>query len=209
LTIHFEIRPLVIFVTMIIAFITKSSAQNNDSRSFQYFGFQAGVNISNMNFNAGEPPPSITSESAWKTGLTFGIQLRIPIFKKILVQPEYSFCERNGSDKSLAINYSMDYFSLPLLIVYQLTPRISLLGGPQFEILIDARSYENGNSNNITHDMEERGIGIMGGLEFSLFRSIFLSTRYLQGLNHVGLRNGPITKEYKYQSVMLSAGIKF
>jgi hypothetical protein len=84
-----------------------------------------------------------------------------------------------------------------------------VLAGPQFEILIDARANEQNTNTNITHDMEERGIGIIGGFEFVVYKSFFLSARYLQGLNHVGLRLGSAVKEYKYQSFILSAGIRF
>ncbi len=162
-----------------------------------------------MNFNAGEPPPEIKSESSWKAGFTIGMQLRVPLINKLILQPEYSFNERNGSDKSMSIDYSIDYFSLPVLLGYRISSQFSLIGGPQFEILIDARENVNGTNINITHNIEERGIGILGGLEFTVIKSAFLSVRYLQGLNHIGLRQGTVEKEYKYQSFTLSAGIRF
>ncbi|HEY8733586.1 MAG TPA: hypothetical protein VIL90_03405, partial [Puia sp.] len=68
---------------------------------------------------------------------------------------------------------------------------------------------ENGVNTNITHDVEERGIGLIGGLEFTILKSIFLSARYMQGLNHVGIGQRSYTKEFKYQVVNFTAGIRF
>ena len=189
--------------------IGKTDAQITEELPIERFGFQAGVNISNMNFNEGEPAPSVNIPSSWKAGFTFGFQLRVPLAKKLLLQPEYSFSEKNGTDKSTGIDYTMDYFSLPILLCYQIFPRFNLVAGPQFEILINARSTENGVHTNITHDVEERGIGIIGGVEFALIKSLFLSAKYLQGLNHVGIGQRSDVKEFKYQSVYLTAGVRF
>jgi hypothetical protein len=203
-----KLKYFAFFLLTILHFPGKLVAQQNE-KPFPRFGFQVGVNISNMNFNAGEPPPLVKADPSWKAGFTIGMQIRIPLTSKLILQPEYAFNERNGSDVSQAINYSIDYFSLPVLLVYQISPGINMLAGPQFEILIDARANEQNTNTNITHNTEERGIGFIGGFEFVVYKGFFLSARYLQGLNHVGLRQGSVEKEYKYQSFILSAGIRF
>jgi Outer membrane protein beta-barrel domain len=198
-----------LLLLLIIVTTGELNAQMSKDSSHEHFGFQAGINISNMNFNAGEPPPEVHADPSWKTGFTFGLQLRVPLSKKWILQPEYSFSQRNGSDRSIETSYMLNFFSLPILLNYQASPRFNLIAGPQFEILIDASSAENGMKTNITHDVEERGIGITGGLEFIVIKSFFLSAKYLQGLNHVGIGQRSNTKEFKYQSLMFTAGIRF
>lgn len=198
----------VLFTIALLFCISESFAQSTDS-SFKRFGFQIGVNLSNMNFNEGEPPPAVHANSSWQTGFTFGFQLKVPLAKKWMLQPEYSYSQRNGSDQTVSTTYEIDYFSLPLLINYQLSPRFNILAGPQFEITINASSASNGKNNNITHDVEERGIGMVGGLELTIAKSFFLSARYLQGLNHVGIGQRSDVKEFKYQSFIFTAGIRF
>jgi hypothetical protein len=200
--------PVLLFFAILVC-NQKADAQGKTDSEIERFGFLAGVNISNMNFNQGEPPPDIPAASSWKTGFMCGLQLRVPLNKKFLLQPEYLYSQRNGSDKSLAINYTINYFSLPVLLSYQVFPRFNFVAGPQFEITIDASSSENGVTTNITHDVEERGIGLVGGLEFTIPKSIFLSARFMQGLNHVGIGQRSNTKEFKYQVVNLAAGIRF
>src|SRR5450432_1245744 len=206
---NYPIRHFVFLCIMSFAFMSKTAAQITDEPPIERFGFQAGVNISNMNFNEGEPTPSVNIPSSWKTGFTFGFQVRIPLLEKLLLQPEYSFSEKSGADKSLGIDYTIDYFSLPVLLSYQLFPQFNIISGPQLEILVSAGSTENGIHSNITHDVEERGIGVIGGVEFTVINSFFLSARYLQGLNHVGIGQRSDVKEFKYQSVFITAGIRF
>jgi Outer membrane protein beta-barrel domain len=201
-------RSYFILSTCLLLSLCKSSAQYSVS-SFKRFGFQIGINLTNMNFNAGEPPPALHANPSWQTGFTIGFQLKVPLATKWILQPEYSFCERNGSDQTIQATYVIDYFSLPILLNYQLSPRFNLLAGPQFEITTDASSTVNGDKNNITHDVEERGIGVVCGLEFTVIKSLFISPRYFQGLNHVGIGQRSDTKEFKYQSFMLTAGIRF
>ena len=117
-------------ICLILLFCTSGSfAQSKDS-TFQRFGFQIGVNLSNMNFNEGEPPPAVPANASWQAGFTFGFQLKVPLAKKWILQPEYSFSQRNGSDQAISTNYKIDYFSLPVLIAYQLSPRFNILAGP-------------------------------------------------------------------------------
>lgn len=198
----------IVFLAIIL--IPGKMAAQSVEKPFLRFGFQAGINLSNMNFNAGEPPPQVKAEPSWKAGFSVGLQLRFLLTSKLILQPEYAFNERNSSDKGQATDYSIDYFSLPVLLVYQVSPRLGILGGPQFEILVDAREKDTNGETNVTHSIEERGIGIVGGLEFAVYKDFFVSARYLQGLNHVGLRQGTSDqKEFKYQSFILTAGIRF
>lgn len=186
----------------------KTSAQSVDS-TFKRFGFQIGMNLSNMNFNAVDPAPAVKSNASWQTGITFGFQLKVPLAKKLLLQPEYSFSQRNGSDLSIPAGYTINYFSLPVLLNYQLSRRFYILAGPQFEITTSATTTTNGETTTITHNVEERGIGVAGGLEFTLIKSVFIAARYYQGLNHVGLYQRTNVKEFEYQSFIFTAGIRF
>jgi hypothetical protein len=196
---------------LIISFVCFgiANAQTISVPPFKRFGFQAGLNTANMNFNLGVPAPAGHAAASWKTGISFGLLLRIPLAKNLFLQPEYAFNQRRGADKSIGVDYDLDYLSMPVLLNYSVSSRISLLAGPQLELLIDARSTGNGSSSNITHDVEERSIGVLAGLEVQIIKSFFLSARYLQGLNHIGIGQRSVVKEFKYQSVNLTAGIRF
>jgi hypothetical protein len=190
-------------------FLANTSAQTKADPSGKQFGFEAGINITNMNFNLGEPAPAVHEKPAWKTDLSFGFLIRIPLAKRLLLQPEYFFSQRKSADNSLQTNYTFNYLSLPVLLNFQLLPWISLIAGPQIEILLNAQSENLGVAKNITHDVEERSIGINGGFEIEITGPFFLYAGYLQGLNHIGIGQRFDVKEFKYQSFMLTGGVRF
>jgi Outer membrane protein beta-barrel domain len=199
-----------LFISM-LAFICciPLTAQQTKDTFFKRFTFYAGADISNMNFNKGEPTPTMHIASAWKTGITLGFLMRVPLAKNFFLQPEYSYIQRNGADKSLTINYSLNYLSMPVLLNYKITPAIALVAGPQLELLIDAKSNTSAGSTSITHDTEERSIAATAGVEVEIKKLFIISARYLQGLNHIGIGQRSNTKEFKYQAVSLTAGVRF
>jgi hypothetical protein len=201
------IRAFLFFTVFISS--NSLSAQESRNPSFKRFGVQAGLNIAAMNFNLGRPAPAAHEKLSWKPGITFGFLLRVPLAKKLFLQPEYSFTQRNGKDENLGKAYRLNYFSLPVLLIYKIAPAFSVMAGPRAEILINARSATSGESSNITHDVEERGIGITAGLEAGIINNIFLSARYFRGLNHIGIGQRSDTKEFKYEAISFTAGIRF
>jgi hypothetical protein len=184
-------------------------AQPEEPSSFKRFAFQAGAAVSDMNFNKGYMATPVHYAAAWKPGITLGFLLRVPLAKNFFLQPEYAYIQRKSADKNLAIDYSLDYFSMPILLNYKIIPAISILAGPQLELLVNAKSVNNGTSTNITHDTEERSIAVTAGAEVEIKKIFIFSVRYLQGLNHVGIGQRSDVKEFKYQAVNVTVGVRF
>jgi len=200
---------LVIFA---VFFAVGLNAQQPDDTPFKRFGFQAGANFSNMDFNKGSPAPAVPVPSAWKAGLSIGFLMRVPLDKDKhwLLQPEYSYTQRNGSDKSISTSYQLDYITMPVLLHYEINSLLSVYAGPQAELLIHGSANANGVKSNITHDTEERSIAAIGGLECRFAKSFFLSARYMHGFNHIGIaQRSANTKEFKYESINMTVGVSF
>ena len=194
-------------VTLICSY--KSNAQDFTNDSYKRFGFIAGMNISDMNFNKGVPRPSIPVSATWKSGITIGFLLHIPLSENLFIQPGYSYTQRSGADKSKGINYSIGYLSMPVLLKYKISSRFAFVAGPQAELTIYSNADSNGVKSNITHDVEERSIGVTAGFDIHLINSFFISARYMQGLNHIGIGQRSNVKEFKYEVVDISIGIGF
>jgi len=199
---------LLLFIILSGCFL-HSAAQISTDASYKRFGFMAGINLSNMNFNRGFPRPSAPLASAWKSGIMISFLVKVPLAKNLFLQPQYSYIQRRGADKSLETSYVVDYFSLPALLSYKISPHFSLLAGPQAEILIHAKATNNGITNTITHNVEERSIGALAGIEFRLSQNFFLTAHYMKGLNHIGIGQRQDVKEFQYDGVDLMAGIEF
>jgi opacity protein-like surface antigen len=172
------------------------------------FGLRLGLNQSNTNFNMGEPKPVVPVDTKWKTGFVVGALVEVGLGEHLAIQQEYLYSQQSGEIRNGA-RYDMQYLSLPLLLKYRLVPRVAVVAGPQFDLMIKAQQELNGQTTNITHDTEERGIGATAGLEVTIWRNLGLSARYLQGLNHVGIGQRSTVQEFKWQSVQVAAEIRF
>lgn len=174
-----------------------------------YFGASVGGNLSTMNFNKGYPRPPSPVENNWKAGFTAGLLLGIMLNEKIALQQEYLWSRMQSKETSSETDYVFDYLSLPVMLQYTVFPRVSLLAGPQFDLLIQAKERVNSQAVNTTHDTEERSIGATAGIGVRLLDNLSLNARYTHGLNHINLKASLGLQEFKFQSVQVSVAAVF
>jgi opacity protein-like surface antigen len=172
------------------------------------FGLRLGLNYSTTNFNMGEPKPVVPVDTKWKPGFVVGALVEVGLSEHLALQQEYLYSQQSGEVKGGA-RYKMQYLSLPLLLKYRIIPRLAVVAGPQFDLMLKAQQEVAGQTTNITHDTEERGFSATAGLEVNIWRSLSLSARYLQGLNHVGIGQRSAVQEFKWQSVQVAAEVRF
>jgi hypothetical protein len=99
---------------------------------------------------------------------------------------------------------------MPVLLKYEpAAAKIAVEAGPQIDLLINANKDIGGISSNITHDTEERNLGIVAGLEFKVSKELRINARYMHGLNHVGIGQRSNVKEFKYEQLTISASAIF
>jgi hypothetical protein len=173
------------------------------------FGVKLGANYSNTNFNQGSPKLPTPVEMTWQVGFVAGFLVQIALPHRLALQQEYLFAQVSGKISKEDTQYTLRYLSLPLLLKYTLVPRLTIVAGPQFDLLIQAQQKVGGHTTGITHDTEERGISATAGVEISLLKSLSFNVRYLQGLNHIGVGQRSAVREFKLQSVQLSLDTRF
>ena len=167
-------------------------------------GFKAGLNLSNFNFNKGFPPPATPIESSWKTGFMAGFLLQVPFGNRLSIQQEYLYTQIGGADESIGTTYKLTYASFPMLFKVKLIRALSLMAGPQFDILLQAKKNEGGSSIDIINDIEERNIGATAGLEILLWNNLSTSARYMHGINHVVMGKWSSPKEFKHEWLQIA-----
>lgn len=166
-------------------------------------GLKFSLNISNTNFNKGRPKPAIPVETSWKTGFSGGVFLNIPLISSLSLQQEYLYTYLRSELKSDKVEYHLSYISLPILLNLKIKSRVSVVVGPQVDVLIQAKHHFNGQSSNIIHEVEERQIGVSAGASFKLSKSLHLGAKFIHGINHVGIRQTGNTKEFKLEQVQV------
>lgn len=188
---------------------TVAFTQSSTDPSFKRFGFRSGANYSHINFAKGVPPPVVPIDTKWVAGINIGFFMVVPITDKLFFQSEYAFAQMGGEEKTSGTVYKMNYLSLPLFIKYQLQEKFSVMAGPQFDLLVKAKETTGGSTTDITHDTEERSIGITGGIEYRITNAVSVCARYMHGFNHIGLGQRSNIQEFKYEMMQLTAAIHF
>jgi outer membrane protein with beta-barrel domain len=183
------------------------TAQFSDEPSLKRFGFRAGINLSHMNFSKGSPPVNI--ETSWGSEMCFGFLMVLPLSDKFSFQPEYLYSQMGSKIKNSDTAFKLNYLSLPVFLKFQLIEKLSLMAGPQFDILINAKKTITGQSFNITHDTEERSLGIAAAMEYEIIESLSVCARYMNGFNHIGIGQRSDIQEFKYGLLQLTACVKF
>lgn len=168
------------------------------------FGGKLGLTHSYMNFNKGYPPSATPISGSWGTGVVFGGFLQVSLSKNIFLQPEYLFQTTSSKRDDPATTFHLTYLSFPIILKYSPTKRLNILLGPQFDLLLHAKQKKDATTN-ITHDTEERNIGVSGGAEFFLLKNFSVGARYTSGLNDIGTGQRSSVLEYKSQQVILTA----
>ncbi len=187
----------------------QTSQEVIEARKAVRFGFKLGINYANMNFNKGYPRPAVEVEPSWQPGFLLGFLLEVPLPYKFSLQQEYLYAQVNGENSSSNAQYNHRYLSLPLLLKYRIMPKVILMAGPQFELLIAAEEERNGQTTNTTHGTEERSISITGGIGFQAWKQVSFNARFMHGFNHIGLTQRTVAQEFKYESLQLTADFNF
>lgn len=198
-------HSLLVFSLSILSISLNAQSFNNSPVGF---GFKAGANISNMNFNKGYPRPAETVSASWKPGFTAGLFMEVPVFSNFYIQPEYLYSYIQGEHATLGETYAMHYLSLPVALKYKFGERFSVMAGPQFDILLKA-SKTPGTESDITHDTEERNIAALAGIEYKFFDFLSLNARYIHGINHIGIGQRSAVKEFKFEMAQLTVAVTF
>lgn len=172
------------------------------------FGVKISGGISNMNFNKGFPKPASPVNASCNASIGGGGLLEVLIYKKLYLQQEYLYVDLGGEPKEQGLKYRLGYLSLPVLFRYQLNRNVAFLAGSQFDLLLYAKERHEGNLTNIIHETEERNIGLVAGLEYKLKEFLYLDARFMHGFNYISIKYGAASREFKWESLQLSAIIR-
>ncbi|QMU28088.1 porin family protein [Adhaeribacter radiodurans] len=200
---------ILFFCVIYFKVVAQTNTEVNPVRHAVHYGFKFGLNYSNMNFNKGYPTPTTPVASSWRPGFLLGFLLEVPLPYNFSLQQEYLYSQTNGEHQSLNTKYNHSYLSLPLMLKYRILPKVVIMVGPQFELLIAAKEETNGQTINTTHETEERSIGLSGGLGFRVSKFLSFNARFMHGFNHIGITQRTNALEYKYESVQITTDFRF
>lgn len=195
-----------VFLFLITTILTFGQDVTNADAVFHRFGTRIGANVSHINFAKGAPPSDI--RTTWEPGVVVGVYIAVPLTKKLSLQPEYLFSQMNSAIDENDFLFKLSYLSMPIFLKYKVTQKLVLMAGPQFDLLINARSNSN-SKQDLTHDIEERNIAATIGMEFALWKTLAIGGRYMHGINHIAFRQSGVVREFKFEMVQISGSFSF
>lgn len=171
-------------------------------------GIVAGANFSKMDFSKGVPPPPTPMPTSYKPGVRIGFYTDMKLLDRLSLRNEYVFSQVQNEVESTKKRYTLNYVSLPVLAEFRASEKLFLLAGPELGFLINAKQKTSGTTDNITHDTEERSIGIVGGAGYAITSHIVVHVRYQLGMNHIGIGQRSDVTEFKLSQfqVLLQVG---
>lgn len=118
-------------------------------------------------------------------GFHFGGLTKIPLTTTLDLQPEILYSTRGVvlPEYFFPFDLSIDlgYLSIPVLINYKPSQKLSLQLGPEFNALLVAKIESIGESRS-TEPYEKIELGLAGGFAFELFKNFNFSGRYIYGI---------------------------
>jgi hypothetical protein len=196
-----------IFLIILLGFNPQCFSQK-DNQNVR-FGIRAGVNLSHLNFSKGSSPPENPVITNWQPGIMIGLVVVVPIIENIYFQPEYLFSQMGGKMEEEDKVYQINYLSLPAFFRWKFFDEFSLLAGPQFDLLINAKEKSGNIESSIENEIEHRSIFFSGGLEYSFTHNLVLGMKYMHGLNHVDIEFDRGNEEFKYEGFQFSVSYLF
>lgn len=163
-----------ISTTLLVALIitTSVSAQH---KKWGHFGIKTGFNLTTIDVKDGLPP---NTKSEWKSGFVFGVNTDIPVSAKLSVEPNFLYSSMGGNftTNSQTTNYRINYFSIPVLLKYNICKHFKVEAGPQGDFIIQAKTND---GEKITSAFNEFNfLGTAGG-EFWFNNAFGLGARYM------------------------------
>jgi outer membrane protein OmpA-like peptidoglycan-associated protein len=197
------------FAAFALMLAAASGVQAQDYNNDAHLGLKAGVNFANLRLTDQVPTGA---SSGWLTRPVGGFFGNIPLAKRWSLQLEglYSLMgstyEPGGSLASSKIR--TEYISLPLLFKFHATPKLKVLAGGQWDIMLRAKSEndQTGVETDVKDLLAGDDFGLTGGLEFWPAFNWVIQARYIYGLADVAYKFPPTTRN---QAIQLTLGYRF
>ncbi|MEX0968003.1 MAG: porin family protein [Bacteroidia bacterium] len=147
-------------------------------------GAKGGLNLSNLSLN--------DFSQNMRPGFHAGLYFNIPVYGSGSIQPEvmYSMKGARFTSEGKNINARLDYLDIPLLVIFDVSPRLDFHFGPQFSYLAHVNYRCEDRETSETWELNDQSnfssvdIGLALGFEYN-FNTFNLGLRYSSGFNSI------------------------
>jgi outer membrane protein OmpA-like peptidoglycan-associated protein len=205
---HAVMRKFVLLLTSVFLLISLPLLSQPTDKQKVSLGIKTGVNVSRLNLN-GKIPGVLNSDL--RTGYVAGAFINFPVGKSpFSFQPEFLYSSMGGdlrNEFNEKQNLRFNYFSIPVLIKYQFTKKLTVFAGPQVDAIIYAKENNIIGEFNITSSVEEFDASATGGMEWWPWKDIVLNGRYIHGFKKVYITDPEISMNNR--GFQITLGLRF
>lgn len=167
-------------------------------------GIKGGPNFAST-ISSESTDAAYESRTGWHAGLFTQVKLT-----KLGIQPEFIISSQGSKVNTAALTdvvyNKVTYFNIPVMLQYYMFKVVNIQVGPQFGILMDAKSVYQDNAEDIKELYTQSDLGIAFGLGLDLPMGLTATARYNLGLSDT-LESS--AEELKNRVIMVSIGYKF
>jgi hypothetical protein len=179
------------------------------------YGVKTGMNFSHLLLRDLQDNVDHDFNSKWRTGFVLGMFVKVPVYKKFSIQPEFLYSSMGGdyyTPTSGPSGYQhvrdrYNYFSIPVMAKYQLCHNVNIVAGPQFDFLIAGKERNSSGTYKVSDQLKDFDGMVTGGLEFWASQSINFMLRYMKGFNDLENRANGV--RFYQEGIQVTVGVKF
>jgi Outer membrane protein beta-barrel domain len=166
-------KKIILTTSACIFFLLQANAQIN-------LGIKAALNLSNVKF-PGSP------NNSTRLGFNAGLLTQVSIFKKFIIQPELLYSVKGH--KFPATNFdgggtlSLNYISVPVLVGFRPTKKLSVLAGPEFNFLTSANSKFDGKDHDVSKIYRKFDMAVDISVAYKIIAGLGAELRYSYGFD--------------------------
>ena len=164
-------KKIILTISASIFFLLYANAQIN-------FGIKGGLNFSNVKF-PGSP------NNTTRLGFNAGLLLQVSIFKMFMLQPELLYSIKGHKFPATSFDgggtLSLNYISVPVLVGFRPTKKITVLAGPEFNFLTTANSKFNGIDHDVSKIYRKFNMAVDIGVAYKIIAGLGAELRYSYG----------------------------
>lgn len=168
-----------LFLVLISLFNHKVSAQGAS------FGATGGMNLSSVNLDA----------ATYMPGYQVGGFAKLMITKKFGLQTEALYTSQNSKMGNEQV--SLKYFTVPVLVRYNLNSFLNLQVGPQYNMLLESIDP----SESLNGQLKHKEISLAVGIGLDMPMGFSASLRFINALNKVNDATGDISSDAVQMSI--------
>jgi Outer membrane protein beta-barrel domain len=145
-----------------------------------HWGIKGGINLANLDVERGSNPD-------WKAGIHIGGLAHIHLSEHFAIQPELMYSNQGAERRAGNTEYTtkLHYMNVPVLLQFMTGSGFRLQTGPQFGVLMSAKSKVNDTETTADDNFKTPDLSWSFGASYVTMKGLGFDARYNHGISNI------------------------